>query len=116
MNVIVPALTPASDVVLRASGLSIDAPGPHGVTRLVDNVSFEVRRHEVFGIVGESSGSQEPGVGAGDDMPGLQPPTLRRAWAALRCRRPGNSGDVAELRPECARSAARGTPIIFQTR
>jgi peptide/nickel transport system ATP-binding protein len=72
--------TPDSDIVLRVSGLSIDAPGPHGVTRLVDNVSFEVRRHEVFGIVGESGSGKSLTMLA---VLGLLPPPLRVASGSI---------------------------------
>ncbi|WP_377299460.1 dipeptide ABC transporter ATP-binding protein [Rhizobium sp. SGZ-381] len=46
-----PVLT---DIVLSVRNLTIEVPGANGPVRLVDDVSFDVRQNEVFGIVGES--------------------------------------------------------------
>ena len=43
-----------ADIVLSVRNLSIDVVRPRSITRLVDDVSFDVRQREVFGIVGES--------------------------------------------------------------
>ena len=43
-----------SGPILSVRDLVIEVPTAHGVTRLVDRVSFDVHPHEVFGIVGES--------------------------------------------------------------
>src|SRR5206468_5217661 len=43
-----------SDAVLEVRNLSVEVPGPAGAVRLVEDVSFTVRRGEVFGLVGES--------------------------------------------------------------
>jgi peptide/nickel transport system ATP-binding protein len=42
------------DVILSVRNLSIEVPKASGNVRLVDDVSFDVRQNEVFGIVGES--------------------------------------------------------------
>ncbi|RYE53035.1 MAG: ABC transporter ATP-binding protein, partial [Hyphomicrobiales bacterium] len=46
--------TADTDIVLSVRNLSIEVPGAKGPVRLVDDVSFDVRQNEVFGIVGES--------------------------------------------------------------
>ena len=43
-----------SDAVLEVRNLSVEVPGAAGKVRLVEDVSFSVRRGEVFGLVGES--------------------------------------------------------------
>ena len=49
-----PMATADTDIVLSVRNLSIEVPGAKGPVRLVDDVSFDVRQNEVFGIVGES--------------------------------------------------------------
>ncbi|MBL0934669.1 MAG: ABC transporter ATP-binding protein [Rhizobiaceae bacterium] len=46
--------THEAEPILVVRNLSIDIPKADGITRLVDDVSFDVRPGEVFGIVGES--------------------------------------------------------------
>jgi peptide/nickel transport system ATP-binding protein len=48
------AVRGAVEPILSARNLVIDVPSEHGMTRLVDGVSFDVYPHEVFGLVGES--------------------------------------------------------------
>ncbi|MCA3575541.1 MAG: ATP-binding cassette domain-containing protein, partial [Aestuariivirga sp.] len=43
-----------SDALLRVSDLSVSYRPGLGLRRVVDGVSFEVRRGEVLGLVGES--------------------------------------------------------------
>jgi peptide/nickel transport system ATP-binding protein len=42
------------DVLLAVEGLSVQFATEHGWTTVVEDVSFEVRRHDALGIVGES--------------------------------------------------------------
>ena len=44
----------AQEPILSVRNLVVEVPTPSGVTRLIDDVSFDVMPHEVFGIVGES--------------------------------------------------------------
>src|SRR5262249_17406982 len=42
------------DEILKVQDLAIDYSGPLGLQRVVDRVSFVIRRGEIFGLVGES--------------------------------------------------------------
>ncbi len=71
----------SSEVILEVSNLSIEVARDDGVVRLVDDVSFSVRRHEVFGIVGESGSGKSLTVLA---VLGLLPGAVRIAGGQIR--------------------------------
>ncbi len=93
-----------SDIVLSVRNLSLHYPLREGVLKAVDDVSFDVRRGETFGIVGES-GSGKTTLGRcimrilnptsgeviyrGDprgetDLVGLSDSELREIWRQIR--------------------------------
>jgi len=47
-------LDPLPEELIQATGLTKEYPRPGGVARVVDNVSFSIRRGETLGLVGES--------------------------------------------------------------
>jgi peptide/nickel transport system permease protein len=50
-----PSSTPLAPLLLHIEGLAVGYPQPDGsVTRVVDNVSLDIRRGEVHGLIGES--------------------------------------------------------------
>src|SRR5689334_2555972 len=69
--------------ILSVRNLVIDVPTASGVTRLIDDVSFDVMPHEVFGIVGESGSGKSLTMLA---VMGLLPPPVRMAAGAIALR------------------------------
>jgi ABC-type glutathione transport system ATPase component len=47
-------LDPAPEVLVEATGLTKEYPRPGGIARVVDDVSFSIRRSQTLGLVGES--------------------------------------------------------------
>jgi peptide/nickel transport system ATP-binding protein len=70
-----------SGTVLEVRNLCVEVPGANGPVRLVEDVSFEVRRGEVFGLVGESGSGKSLTMLA---VLGLLPAPLRLAGGSIR--------------------------------
>jgi peptide/nickel transport system ATP-binding protein len=74
----------ASEPILSVRNLLIEVPTSNGgVTRLVDDISFDVMPHEVFGIVGESGSGKSLTMLA---VMGLLPSPVRMAGGEIRLR------------------------------
>ncbi|MBV9813003.1 MAG: ABC transporter ATP-binding protein, partial [Acetobacteraceae bacterium] len=76
-------MTPAterSDLVLDVRNLSVEVPDSNGTVRLVEDVSFSVRRGEVFGLVGESGSGKSLTMLA---VMGLLPSPVRLAGGSI---------------------------------
>ena len=71
---------PLPDIVLEVRNLSVEVPAPGGAIRLVDDVSFSIRRGEVFGLVGESGSGKSLTMLA---VIGLLPPPVRLAGGSI---------------------------------
>lgn len=82
MSMVKAEATPA-DVVLSVRNLSIEVPGARGPVRLVDDVSFDVRQNEVFGIVGESGSGKSLTMLA---VLGLLAPPLKIVSGSIKLR------------------------------
>jgi peptide/nickel transport system ATP-binding protein len=98
----------AREPILSVRNLSIEVPAAHGVTRLVDDISFDVMPHEVFGIVGESGSGKSLTMLA---VMGLLPPPVRISAGEIELRGPNLVGlSFEEMRPVRGKSLA----MIFQ--
>ena len=69
-----------SDLVLDVRNLSVEVPGDNGPVQLVEDVSFSVRRGEVFGLVGESGSGKSLTMLA---VLGLLPAPLRLSGGSI---------------------------------
>jgi oligopeptide/dipeptide ABC transporter ATP-binding protein len=93
--------------VLSVEELKVTFPGPHGVVRVLDGVSFAVRESEVLGIVGESGSGKSMTLRA--IMRLIRPPGRvegRIAW------RGENLATVSDARMRALRG--REIAMIFQ--
>jgi peptide/nickel transport system ATP-binding protein len=100
-------ISPSAELVLSVRDLRIWYPGPKGPSQAVDGVSFELRRGEVLGLVGES-GCGKSTLGRG--LLGLLPPGAGVDGQAIF-----EGTDLLTLPPK-ARQALRGSGLgmIFQ--
>src|ERR1700750_759320 len=73
----------AQEPILSVRNLVVEVPTASGATRLIDDVSFDVMPHEVFGIVGESGSGKSLTMLA---VMGLLPPPVRMAAGEIRLR------------------------------
>ncbi len=103
-----PAAAVDHSVVLSVRNLTVEAPGHNGPVRLVDDISFDVHRNEVFGIAGESGSGKSVAMLA---VLGLLPAPLRMVSGQVLLR----GRDIAKLSFEAMRSIrGKNLAIVFQ--
>jgi peptide/nickel transport system ATP-binding protein len=107
------AAGPGTDLVLRARGVSVEYAGPRP-TRAVRDVSLELRRGEVLGIVGESGCGKSTLAYALTRM--LRPPARLTGGAVEYYGRDGDVVDLAALEGERLREFRWGrVSMVFQS-
>lgn len=97
-----------SDVVLDVQNLRVEFPTRKGVLTAVDDISLQIRRGEILGVVGESGAGKSM---TGMSILGLLEPPGRIAAGTIRL-----SGDRIDNLDDRAMQAVRGRRIgaIFQ--
>ena len=97
-----------ADILLSVRNLSIDVVRAGSTTRIVDDVSFDVRQCEVFGIVGESGSGKSVTFLA---VLGLLSSPVRIASGSIRLR----GRELTELSfEEMRKIRGKSMSIVFQ--